>query len=63
MPICVGKIESDGEASLPFFEQVAIAAIGFDGAAEAGVLAHGPKAAAIHRGIDAARERELARDS
>ena len=56
-----GKIESDGEAGLSLFEQIAIAAIGFDGGAEAGVLAHGPEAAAVHRGIDAARERKLAR--
>ena len=41
--------------ALAFAEQIAIALVGFGGAAEAGVLAHGPEAAAVHRGIDAAR--------
>ena len=50
-----GKIERHGEAGLAFAQKVAIAAVGFDGGAEAGVLTHGPEAAAIHRGIDAAR--------
>ncbi len=56
-----GEIEGDGEASLAFAEEVAIALVGFDGAAEAGVLAHGPEAAAVHGGVDAAGIGEFAR--
>ena len=37
-------------------EQVAIALVGFFGAGEAGILAHGPEAAAVHGGLDAAGE-------
>ena len=55
-----GQIEGDGKSRLSLFEQIAIAAVGFGGAAEAGVLPHGPEPAAIHGGIDAASERELA---
>ena len=55
-----GKIEGDREAGLAFAEEVAIALVGFDGAAEAGVLAHGPEAAAVHGGVNAARVREFA---
>ena len=54
-----GQIERDGKPGLALFEQIAIAAIRFGGAAEAGILPHGPEAAAIHGGIDAARERKL----
>ncbi len=56
-----GQVERDAEAFHTLRKQVAIALIRFGGAAEAGVLARGPRAAAVHRGIDAARERELAR--
>ena len=49
-----GEIESDGKAGLAFAEEIAIALVGFDGGAEAGVLAHGPEAAAVHGGVDAA---------
>jgi hypothetical protein len=55
-----GEIEGDGEAGLAFAEEIAVALIGFDGGAEAGVLAHGPEAAAVHGGIDAAGERKFA---
>ena len=55
-----GEIEGHGEAGLALLEKVAEAVIGFRGGAEAGVLPHGPEAAAIHGGLDAARERELA---
>ncbi len=55
-----GKIESDGEAGLAFAEEIAIALVGFGGGAEAGVLAHGPEAAAVHGGIDAAGVGEFA---
>jgi hypothetical protein len=42
-------------------EQVAVALIGLLGAGVTGVLAHRPQAAAVHIGMDAARERVLAR--
>jgi len=54
------QIESDREAGLAFAEEIAIALVGFDGGAEAGVLAHGPEAAAVHGGVDAAGEGEFA---
>src|ERR1700730_17830138 len=52
-----GEIESHREARLALAEEIAIALVGFSGAAEAGVLAHGPKAAAVHGGVDAAGKR------
>ncbi len=55
-----GEIEGYGEAGLAFAEEIAIALVGFDGGAEAGVLAHGPEAAAVHRWIDAAGVGEFA---
>ena len=42
-------------------EQVAEALVGLLGGAEAGELAHRPQPPAVHRRVDAARERELAR--
>src|ERR1700687_1835688 len=47
-----GKIERNREPHLALAEQVAIALIGFRSAAETRVLAHGPEAAAVHRGVD-----------
>ena len=38
-----GKIEGHRETGLAFAEEITIALVGFDGAAEAGVLAHGQK--------------------
>ena len=55
-----GEIEGDGEAVDTLRQEVAIALIRFNGGAEARVLARGPEAAAVHRGVDAAGERELA---
>ena len=55
-----GKIESHRKARLAFAQEITIAAVGFDGRAEAGILAHGPEAAAVHRGIDSARVRKFA---
>ena len=49
------QVERHGQAALPFAEQVAIARVRFRGAGEARILPHGPEAAAIHRGINAAR--------
>src|SRR6185437_4494893 len=41
-------------------EQIAVALVRFGGRAITGVLAHGPEAPAIHRWVNAARERKLA---
>ena len=41
-------------------EELAEAAVGLGGGAEAGVLAHGPEATAVHGGLDAAGEGVLA---
>ena len=49
-----GQIEGHGESGSGLAEQIAIALVGFGGGAEAGVLAHGPEAAAVHGGINAA---------
>jgi len=54
------KIKSNGQTLLSFAEEVAIALIGFGGAAEPGVLAHGPKTSAIHSGINTAGKRKFA---
>ncbi len=56
-----GQIEGDGEAGLALREQITKALIGVFGGAEAGELAHGPEAAAIHGGMNAAGVRRLAR--
>ena len=56
-----GQVEGDRQAGLPLLEQVAEALVGLGRAGEAGVLAHRPEAAAVHRRLDAAREGELAR--
>src|SRR5262249_59916205 len=42
-------------------EEEAEALVGLPGGAEAGELAHGPQAAAVHRGVDAAGEGVLSR--
>ena len=55
-----GQIEGHGKPGLPLREQIAKAAIGILGRAEARELAHGPQPAAIHRGVNAARVRRLA---
>ena len=49
-----GQIEGDGEPGGAVGEQIFVAAVGFFGVAHAGVLAHGPEAAAVHGGLDAA---------
>ncbi len=54
-----GEIEGDGKAGLAFAQEVAVTLVGFEGGAEAGVLAHGPEAAAVHGGIDAAGKGEF----
>ena len=54
-------VEGGGEARLAVVEQVAEALVGLLGGAEAGELAHRPQAPAVHRRVDAAGERILAR--
>ena len=49
------QIERHGKPRLAFAKQIAVPLVGFSGAGEARVLAHGPEAAAIHGGINAAR--------
>ena len=56
-----GQVEGDRQAGLALLEQVAEPLVGLGRGREAGVLAHRPEAAAVHRRLDAARERELAR--
>ena len=55
-----GQVERDREAGLARVEQVAEARVGLLRRAEARVLPHGPEAAAVHRRLHAAREREHA---
>src|SRR5271167_3621582 len=57
------QIERDRQARLAIGKQVAIAAIRFFRITEAGVLTHRPQPPAIHRGLDAARERIIARET
>ena len=54
------QVEGDRQAGLALVEQVAEAAVGLLGRGEAGVLAHRPEPAAVHRRLDAPGERELA---
>ena len=56
-------VERRGEPGLPVVEQVAEALVGLLGGAEAGELPHRPQPAAVHRRVDAARERILAREA
>ena len=49
-----GEIEGHREARGAVREEEFVAAVGLLGVAHAGVLAHGPEAAAIHGGLDAA---------
>ncbi len=54
-------VEGRREARLPVVEQVAEALVRLLGGAEAGELAHRPELPAVHRRVDAARERIDAR--
>src|SRR5580700_4064476 len=54
------QVERDRKPRLTFAKQIAITLVRFGGRAEAGVLAHRPEAAAIHRGINAAGVRKFA---
>jgi hypothetical protein len=60
MPHQRRHVEGRGEPRLPVVEQVAEALVGLLRGAEARELAHRPQAPAVHRRVDAARERELA---
>ena len=55
------QVERDRQPGLALLEQVAEAPVRLRGGREAGVLAHRPEAAAVHRRLDAAGERVLAR--
>ena len=64
---CVGvvahlgrQVEGDRQPGLALLEEVAEALVGLLGGREAGVLAHRPEAAAVHRRLDAPGERVLA---
>ncbi len=56
-----GQIERDRQSCLSVVQQQAKPPVGLLGRAEPGVLAHGPQPAAVHRGLDAPRERKRAR--
>ena len=56
-------VERRGQPGLAVVEQVAEALVRLLGGAEAGELAHRPQPAAVHRRVDAARERKLAREA
>ena len=54
------QVEGDRQPGLALLEEVAEAPVRLLGRREAGVLAHRPEAAAVHRRLDAAGERVLA---
>src|SRR5262249_21878002 len=54
------EVEGDAEPRDPLGQQVPVARVRLARGAEAGVLAHGPEAAAVHGRLNAAGERELA---
>ena len=61
VPKLGGQVESNRQTGLALLEQVAKAAVGLSGGGVAGVLPHGPQAAAIHGGVHTAGVRKLAR--
>src|SRR6202011_6294056 len=54
-----GQVEGHRQTRLAFAEKIAITLVGLRGARETRILPHGPKAAAIHRGINPASVREF----
>src|ERR1700693_4145290 len=56
-----GEIEGGGEAGLALREKITETRVGVFGGAEAWSLAHGPQAAAVHGGVNAAGVGRLAR--
>ena len=61
MPICVGRSNATLSPVWPASSSMAEAAVRLGRRAEAGVLAHRPQPAAVHRRLHAARERKRAR--
>ena len=57
------QIEGDAQAADALREQIAVARVRLRGRAEPGVLPHRPQPAAVHRRLDAAGERKLARQA
>src|SRR5690606_8033842 len=57
------QIERNAEPGLAVVQQVVIPAVRLLRRTEAGILAHRPEPAAVHRRIHTARERELAREA
>ena len=55
------QVEGDAQAADALREQVPVARVRFGRRAEPGVLPHRPQPAAVHRRLDAARERETRR--
>ena len=53
------QIEGDAQSGGALAQQIFVAAVRLVGVAHAGVLPHGPQAAAIHRGLHAARVGKL----
>ena len=56
-----GQIKCDRQSGSPVSEQIFVAFIGFFGISHARILAHGPQASAIHRGLHTASEGILSR--
>ena len=56
-----GQVEGDRQARRAVRDQLVVAGVGLGGGAEAGVLAHRPRPAGVHRRVDAAGERVRAR--
>ena len=50
-----GQVKGDGETGSAVGQQILVALVGFLGVAHAGILPHGPEAAAVHGGLHAAR--------
>ncbi len=55
------QVEGDGEAHGAVGDELLVARVRLDGGAEAGVLPHGPRAAGVHRRVDASGVRERTR--
>src|SRR5258708_36414278 len=58
-----GEVESSGEAGLALRQEIAEALVRVFSGSKARELTHGPKPAAMHRGMNAARIRGLAREA
>src|SRR5207245_1490156 len=56
-----GHVEGDREAALALLEEELVAPVRLFGAAEPGELSHRPQASPVHRVIDAAGHRSVAR--